>query len=331
MNIRAFGIDFNWEPTLNQWAEPRMYANADPQRHVEWYAALGANVIQSFCVSFNGYAWYPSDIAPVTPGMAGGNFLGELIRHARPRGISVMGYFNLGTNPFWFERRPDLCRDAQEGLPRMIYDDEYLDYFTSVVREALMRTEVEGFMIDWMRPVSGRRKRWMEMERKQYQELMGETLGDAAPPEDLEIEYDRRLLARAWRRIRQTVDDTRRAIIWLNAPFERAEDPKWNDHVVLREVDWVLNESPDAQLLGWLDRQVGPHTRIIQNLCGWAEHDAGMWRQLDLDRFGLYGFAQADVKTTLPHSDARPQNQRNVELVREAFQEIAARGTARTG
>jgi uncharacterized lipoprotein YddW (UPF0748 family) len=68
--LRAFCVDFNWDE-LGRFASPGLYAAANAREHVAWYRALGANTIQTFCVSHNGYAWYPSRIAPRTPGLRG--------------------------------------------------------------------------------------------------------------------------------------------------------------------------------------------------------------------------------------------------------------------
>ena len=35
-----------------------MFAHADPKVHFQWYKDLGVNVIHTFCVSCDGYAWY---------------------------------------------------------------------------------------------------------------------------------------------------------------------------------------------------------------------------------------------------------------------------------
>ena len=60
--IRAFCIDFNWGPGgPNGFAPPGLWADADPEQHLAWYAGLGANVIQTFAVSCNGYAWYTAE------------------------------------------------------------------------------------------------------------------------------------------------------------------------------------------------------------------------------------------------------------------------------
>jgi uncharacterized lipoprotein YddW (UPF0748 family) len=104
--VKAFCIDFNWGD--HGAAEPRLFAQADPQEHVRWYQDLGANVIQTFCVSYNGYAWYPSEVAPVTPGLKHPNFLGDMVKLGHSAGLKVMGYYTLGANPYWEARNPEL-------------------------------------------------------------------------------------------------------------------------------------------------------------------------------------------------------------------------------
>ncbi len=68
--IKAFCIDFNWGPKgINGFAGPGVWADASPADHVRWYEGLGANVIQTFAVSCNGYAWYKGGIIPPQPGL----------------------------------------------------------------------------------------------------------------------------------------------------------------------------------------------------------------------------------------------------------------------
>jgi hypothetical protein len=66
---------------------------------------------------------------------------------------------------------------------------------------------------------------------------------------------------------------------------------------------------------------VGPQTLIVQNLCGWAGHDADLWRKIDTKVYGLYGFAQADAKTTMP-SEAVAANVKNIGKLREAYHRL---------
>ena len=71
-NIKAYCLDFNWAPTRRRgrpFAKPGQWAGADPARHVAWYKAMGANVIQTFCVSTNGCAWYKGGFVPEQPGI----------------------------------------------------------------------------------------------------------------------------------------------------------------------------------------------------------------------------------------------------------------------
>ena len=78
--IKAYCIDFNWgEGGPNGFAGPGLWADADPAKHVDWYKALGANVMQTFCVSCNGYAWYKNGVVPEQPGLKH-DFLTEVVR-----------------------------------------------------------------------------------------------------------------------------------------------------------------------------------------------------------------------------------------------------------
>ena len=68
--IKAFCIDFNWgDGGVAGFARPGLWADASPAEHVAWYSALGCNVIQTFAVSCNGYAWYKGGKVPPQPGL----------------------------------------------------------------------------------------------------------------------------------------------------------------------------------------------------------------------------------------------------------------------
>lgn len=347
-DIRGFSIDLNWD-LFGRPTSPGLYRHADPQAHVDWYSELGANVIQSFCVSYNGYAYFPSELAPVVPGMA--KFFNKQIQLGHQRSMKVMGYFCLGSNPFYITQRPsdewyNLQGDGFDfgnahSAHSIPFSDRYLDFFCSVIREALERTEMDGFMIDWFRIL--RAKTWIGAERHLWKQLMGEDFPTCgAPPEKEILEFDRRQFENAWVRIRDTVSETRPALIWTNHPFTRADDPVWTGHRLLKEVDWVLNESPDFGILGWLQNQCGPQTKIIQNICGWSDHTPDSWKEVDQSRFGLYGFAAANPDTTLPwtkpevEAARRPimadrylatlsNNADNIETIRHGFLDLARR------
>ena len=81
--IKAFCIDFNW--VNGKFAPPGHWAEASPAEHVAWYEGMGANVIQTFAVSCNGYAWYKGGRVPAQPGLKH-NFLTEVVKLATKRG-----------------------------------------------------------------------------------------------------------------------------------------------------------------------------------------------------------------------------------------------------
>ena len=316
--LKAFCIDFNWGP--GGPAPPGMYAQADPAEHVRWYQELGANTIQTFCVSYNGYAWYPSEVAPVTPGLKHPDFLGDMVERGHKAGMRVMGYFNLGANPHWEQLSPELVHSDDSGYIKIPMTFEYLDYFCRSVEDTLRKTGVDGFMIDWVRPTQ--HSNWLDCEKRMDRQLLGEKVpGSGAPSKEALLEFDKRSMERAWQYIKWSVRATRPAIIWTNHPFHKNEYPLWSGHRLLKEVDWVLNESPDLEHLEWLRKQVGAKTLIVQDLCGWKDHDATIWKKLDTKTLGLYGFAQADSTTTLPSKES-PWNIKNIEILREAYHSL---------
>ena len=336
-SIKAFCIDFNWDTAGP--AQPGLFGQADPVAHVEWYRALGANVIQTFCVSYNGYAWYKnSTVAPVLPAMTH-DFLPEITELAHRAGMLCVGYFNLSSNPVWKAQHPEAAyahrppegststKAGHNVAHSLVYTDAYLDYFGRLIEDALRQTDIDGFMVDWLKPPERFGQPWLSCERQLYRDLMHRPLPAQVRADCPEIlEYERCCLERAWARIRQAVAAVRPALVWTNHPFRCANDPLWDGHRVLGEADWILNESPDAELLGWLARQVGPRTRLIQNLCGWKDHDASLWKKIDFPTVGLYGFAQADPHTTLPSMDYTPAcaaNERNIGIIREAYHRLA--------
>jgi len=81
-DIKAYCTDFNWGARRG-FARPGSWCNADPAKHVAWYKAMSVNVIQTFCVSCNGYAWYKNGFVPEQPGLKH-DFLPAPMRPAGP-------------------------------------------------------------------------------------------------------------------------------------------------------------------------------------------------------------------------------------------------------
>ena len=197
---------------------------------------------------------------------------------------------------------------------------EYIDYFCRSVEDTIVKTGVDGFMIDWVRPTE--HNNWLDCEREMYRQLLGEKFPESGSPSNETIlEFDRRAIERAWRYITWTVHATGPVIIWTNHPILKNEYALWKGHKLLKEVDWILNEAPDLEHLAWLREQTGQETLIIQNLCGWKDHDATVWKNIDPDEYGFYGFAKADTITTMPSSEI-PQNIKNIGILRDAYHSL---------
>ncbi len=83
---------------------------------------------------------------------------------------------------------------------------------------------------------------------------------------------------------------------------------------------------PDLTSLAAVRKEKGPHTTIVQCLCGWGnQHDpryvVGDPKYADV---GFYGFAAADPATTLPlhgttGSPRDISDARNIEILRQVF------------
>ena len=168
--IHAFCIDFNWQVRGNDlwFAAPGHWAGADPAAHVKWYKDIGVNCIQTFVLSCNGYAWYKGGPIPEQPGLKS-DFLTDVVRLGHERHMLVMGYYCIGANTLWGQRHPDQSYGTPSGM-HIPLTKAYVDYLCTSVEDALKKTDIDGFMLDWLANTSGK---WLDCEKTMYAELMG--------------------------------------------------------------------------------------------------------------------------------------------------------------
>ena len=329
--IRAFCIDFNWgEGGPNGFAPPGLWADASPAAHVAWYAGLGCNVIQTFAVSCNGYAWYKGGVVPPQPGLIE-DFLTDTVRLGHRQGLLVMGYFCVGANTRWGQLHPELSYGTPSA-PHIPFTTAYLDDLDGAIADALIRTGMDGFMIDWVwtpGDLDGGALRWLECEQQMYQELFAEAFpGKDQVSAERELDFRRRAIARCWSRIRSAARRANpKAVVWLSCCNVNA--PVLANSGLFREVDWLMNEATDPGTLAAVAGMKGPHTRLIQCVVGWGEaHDA---RRIVTDpanqHLGLYGFAKpGPTSLPLPLADYHDRdlasftgNDRNIAVLARAF------------
>jgi hypothetical protein len=311
--IKSFSPDFNHD-LLGQPASPGLYSQARVADHLDWHRQMGVNTIYSFCVSHNGYAWYSSHIAPVTPGLSS-NFLDDLAKAAHTHGLEVHGYFCLASNPRYERDHADeavplqQARNIRQCLPLGM---RYIDHFCRCVEEVLRVTEIDGFLLDWFVEIE---PTWVPVEREMYPELMGEAFpADADVPEDLVLEFRRRAIARAWDKIRDAAKSVRDNIaILLNVPIRPQVYPIYDGLNVMAECDWFLNESPELENADWIASQVTGKP-VLQNLTGWPGHDPNCWKQAVVRGYHLFGYTKCDEVTTLP-----PVGNEHLDVIRTIY------------
>ena len=156
-DIKSYCIDFNWQPTGRRgrpFAKPGNWNGADPAAHVAWYKAVGANVIQTFCVASNGYAWYKNGFVPEQPGLKH-DFLPEVVKLGHKEGMKVMGYFCISANPRWAD---GMMRHGFRGAAEIAATLDHMAAFANTTRAVpgglfdlyleatLGRAEVVAFM-----------------------------------------------------------------------------------------------------------------------------------------------------------------------------------------
>ncbi len=318
--IKAFCVDFNWG--ASGFAPPGMYTRARAKEHLAWYQAMGVNTIQTFCVSCPGYAWYRSDVAPVQPGMDG-DFLKEITDLGHAVDMRVIGYFCVGANAYWSKTHPELSHDFADCIA-IPFTTPYLDYLGKIIPEAIARTGIDGFMIDWVFNAShfypNKTYKWLDCEKTMYQELFGEPFpGEQAMDAARIADFNRRALERCWERIHSATKTAKAdCIIWLSC--YDLQHPQVVGSRMLQEVDWVMNEHPDPAKLEMARKAVGANVKLIQCICGWGDQHnaAAIVADPRFASMGLYGFARPDAETTLPPEDDSG-NARNIAAMRKAF------------
>lgn len=300
--IKAYCIDFNWgEGGPNAFAKPGLWADADPAKHVAWYKTMGANVIQTFCVSCNGYAWYKNGAVPEQPGLTH-DFLPEMVRLGHREGMLVMGYFCIGSNTRWGIENPTLSygHPSRVHIP---YTDEYLAYLSEAIADAVHKTNIDGFMIDWLwQPGRGATDgAWLACEKKLYEQLMGEPFpASGTLSGEQETAYGRKAIARCWRTIHEAAKDANPdCIVWLTC--HSPTHPHVVNSAMYKEVDWLMNEAGDLERIKAIKPMAGEQTRLITCLANWNKQDPTAIVPAALEQgIGLYGFAKPGPDSLRP-------------------------------
>jgi hypothetical protein len=305
--IKAFNIDYNWGPGgAHGFAKPGLWADADPDELMKWYGDLGCNVVHSFGVSCNGYAWYKNGITPEQPGLKY-DFLTEMVKAGRKKNMKVFGYFCVGANNKWEQDHPDLCygMDGQQ-IP---FTTQYTDYLCASLEDAIIKTDMDGIMLDWFYNPGGGKDplpplRWMPCEQIMFKELMHQPFpGKNKITPGIELNFRRKAIDKLWVRIREITKKAKPdCIIWLTA-YE-VNSKEYAGSKLLKEVDWLMNEAGDISRTKAMQQLAKKSAKLITCLANWNEQDPVKIVPLAIkEKVGLYGFSKPVNDYMLPPVD----------------------------
>ncbi len=306
-SIKAFNIDYNWGPGgAHGFAEPGLWADANPNTLMKWYEDFGCNVVHSFGVSCNGYAWYKNGFVPEQPGLKY-DFLTEMVKIGREKKMKVFGYFCIGANNKWEEEHPDLC--YQMNGQQIPFTSRYIGYLCFSIEDAIKKTDMDGIMLDWFYNPGGGRDplpplRWIPCEQVMYQELMTQPFpGKDKITAEIELNFRRKAIDRAWKQIKKITKKTKPdCIIWLTA-YE-VNSKEYSGTAMLKEVDWLMNEAGDISGTKVMRELTGSKTKLITCLANWNKQDpAEVVPAAINEKVGLYGFTKPNAGSMMTPVD----------------------------
>ncbi len=305
--VKAFNIDYNWDPGggyINNFAAPGLWADADPAELMQWYEDLGCNAVHSFAVSCNGYSWYKNGVIAEQPGLKH-DFLTEMVRIGRKKNIKVFGYYCVGANTKWGLDHPDLSYGTPSA-PHIPFTNAYLDYLCASVKDAIIKTDMDGIMLDWIWTPAGYKEpykpvKWLECEKEMYRELMGKSFpGAENVSRQEEAIFRAKSIARCWDRIYEAVKSTKpNCLIWITCNNIKSPDVAYSK--MFRQTDWLMNEAGDVESTEAMMKMVRKETVLITCLAEWNGQDpVKVAKEAVKSGVSLYGFTKPIVGYMMP-------------------------------
>ncbi|MFO8163050.1 MAG: hypothetical protein R6T98_00770, partial [Desulfatiglandales bacterium] len=125
------------------------------------------------------------------------------------------------------------------------YTDKYLAYLETAIEDAVRKTGIDGFMIDWL--WQPKRKStggdWIEAEKKLYEQLMGAPFpGKEKLTKAQYLAYSRKAIDRCWKTIRKAAKKANPdCVVWLTV--NNIRHPHVVNSDMYKEADWLMNEA----------------------------------------------------------------------------------------
>jgi hypothetical protein len=219
----------------------------------------------------------------------------------------VFGYFCVGANTRWGREHAELSYGSPSAY-HIPFTDEYLEFLGASIEDAVKRTGMDGFMIDWVWcPTDEVRKqrsagKWLASEKRLFEELLAKPFpGEDRVSSEDRLAYERKAINRCWARIREAARRANPAwLIWLSC--NDVLNAAIKDSPLLREVDWVMDESGTPAAMKSVAHMFGSQTRQLLCLAGWGERHKTQELLSDpaMAAYGIYGFSAPAESRTLP-------------------------------
>jgi hypothetical protein len=164
-----------------------------------------------------------------------------------------------------------------------------------------------------------------------YQELMDSPFpGIDKITSDIELEFRRKAIERAWQRIKTTAKNAKSdCIIWLTA-YE-VNSKEYQGTSLLKEVDWLMNEAGDIERTKMMRDLAGSDTKLITCLANWNKQDPTQVVPAAIkENIGLYGFTKPVIGPMMKPVDFYLSNpidsldgdERNIAILARTFNNL---------
>jgi len=333
--VKCFCCDLNFArakepPHAPRPSRPEDWAAVDAQEYFDWHREFGNNVIFLQAYAFGGYAFYPTKLGPVAAGK-GGQLLPRLFELSRKAGCPFWSYFCVGTDLAlarqkreWVipESAPGSCGDGF-----LAPESPWTDLLCDRVHEFLAAHPVEWILFDWFvygdLHVDRSKVRPAAFVREPFQQIIGrpmpEKAEDITPAEHLK--YKREILARQFRRIRDTVKQTSpKTRILFNVPYWEPDEAVWRGHPMLEESDGIFAECSEDAVVEWALRVRKPQQRVMTTFVGRPDgvSDPTTWRKWHARGCDFFGYAWG----VPPDFRPLPCDAAALKVAREAFRKM---------
>ena len=331
--IKLMSCDFNWcyKGDVHQPAAAQDWAFVDPRAYFDWHLEFGANVMFCHAYIFSGCAYYPTKLGPVAPG-PGCELFPALYELAQQAKLPTWSYFCAGADLTISNVQQNWVLPGTRDFPQAAYgflapESEWTDLLCARVEEFLSLYPVDWLLFDWF--IYG----WFYPDQyplrpapfvaQPFEEIIGRPLPATAEeitPEE-GVAYKREVLARQFRRLRDTVKATSPGTrLMFNVPYTRADDPLWVDHPMVRESDALFAECTDPAVMEWLLSVRRPEQRLMTTIVGRVdgECDPASWRRWHEAGCDFMAYAWGSPPDFRPH----PRYDEELAIARAAFEEI---------